>query len=99
MSDTGTGSRPIIVVAAPPATVFQPRGGGTRRTLRPTRERQGERLDGRFKQLERLITGAAQARVSDMLPDSDPELVVVLEVVDTTNDLDIALRGVGMEPL
>ncbi len=99
MSDVSNESRPVIVLRAPGPVPFQPRGGGSSHVAKPTRQRQGQRLDGRFDELERLLTGAARATVTDGLPDTDPELVVVFEVVDSTTNLAEALRSAGLEPL
>lgn len=99
MSDLGGESRPIFVGAVPAPREFQPVGGGRANTRRPTRERQGERLDARFSEIERLLTGRSDAVVTTGLPDSDPELVVVFEVLDSTTDLEPALRQAGLEPL
>jgi hypothetical protein len=83
----------------PVPRAFQPGGGGKQNTARPSRDRQGERLDARFSEIERLLAGRAQATVTAGLPDVDPELVVVFEVLDSTTDLDDALRRAGLEPL
>lgn len=100
MSDVAaTGYRPVLVVPTPRPAEFQPRGGGSTKTARPTRDRQGERLDDAFDELERVLSGSASASVTDALPDGDPELVVVFEVVETTSDLAEALHRAGLEPL
>jgi hypothetical protein len=99
MSDSDGEPRPILPGAVPAPQEFQPRGGGRANTRRPSRERQGQRLDARFSEIERLIAGRAEALVTTGIPDADPELVVVLEVLDSTTDLNGALRQAGLEPL
>lgn len=99
MSEARPVERPVIVVPAPRPSDYQPHGGGSTHTAKPSRERQGQRLDGRFDEIERLLSGTGQATVTDTLPDTDPELVVVFEVVDSTEDLADALSKAGLEPL
>lgn len=99
MSELGAVYRPVIVLPSPPPSGFQPRGGDSTHTAKPSRERQGQRLDGRFDEIERLLSGAARATVTDGLPDTDPELVVVFELVDSTKELAAALSAAGLEPL
>ncbi len=99
MTDTSPPIRPVIVLPDLPVANHQPRGGGRQNTSRPTRGRQGERLDGRFDELDRLLTGASSATVTTELPEGDPELVVVFEVIDSTQDLAGAFVSVGLEPL
>jgi len=99
MSEVGPVQRPVIVVPAPVPFDFRPRGGGSAHTAKPSRERQGQRLDSRFSEIERLLSGAGRATVTDGLPDTDPELVVVFELVDSTQDLAAALSAAGLEPL
>lgn len=100
MSDRPPAARPIIVLAAPTGTDFQPRGGGKPKTRVPDRARQGERLTGKLEELERLLDGTSTATVTVGLPDSDPELVVVFEAIDSTSaTLNDALSKVGLEPL
>lgn len=99
MSDPGAVYRPVIVLPTPTPSAFQPRGGDSPHTAKPSRDRQGQRLDGRFDELERLLAGTARATVTDGLPDADPELVVVFELVDSTKDLAATLAAAGLEPL
>ena len=99
MSDTGAVYRPVIVMPTPAPSTFQPRGGDSTHVAKPSRERQGQRLDGRFDEIERLLAGTAQATVTDGLPGVDPELVVVFELADATDDLAAALTAAGLEPL
>jgi len=99
MSESGGEPRPILPGAVPVPQAFQPVGGGRPTTARPSRDRQGQRLDARFSEIERLLAGRAQATVTTGLPGTDPELVVVFEVLDSTTDLDEALRQAGLEPL
>lgn len=99
MSDAGTVYRPVIVLPTPTPSAFQPRGGDSPHTARPSRGRQGQRLDGRFDELERLLSGSARAAVTAGLADADPELVVVFELIDSTPDIAEALSAAGLEPL
>lgn len=99
MSDTGAVARPLIVVTAPDAVPFQPPRGGKPKTARPTRQRQAERLDDRFDELDRLLSGSSSATATDALPSGDPELVIVFEVVESTTDIAEAFRRAGLEPL
>jgi hypothetical protein len=99
MSDADSVYRPVIVLPTPDAAVFQPRGGGRPKTSKPSRARQAERLDSKFDEIARLLDGSTNASVTDSLPDTDPELVVVFEVVDSTQDITQVLRLVGLEPL
>ena len=92
-------SRPVIVSTPDPPTTRASRGGGNPKTTKPTRERQSERLDGKFSQLQKLLDGQAESLVTSGIPDSDPELALVFEVVGETKDLVDAFRKVGMEPL
>ncbi len=96
-------ARPVIVMAVPPLVAFQPTARGNSHTQRPSRTRQGERLDARFNELKRLLDGSSAAEVVDELPPGDPELVVVFEIIDTTvvdaSRLANAFRKVGLEPL
>jgi hypothetical protein len=93
MSNTSTDYRPVIVLPTPTPSAFQPRGRNRPHTTKPSRARQGQRLDHRFDELERLLAGAARATVTDGLPDGDPELVVVFELIDSTTDLAAALTS------
>ncbi len=99
MSDAAPEYRPVLVLTPPRPTDYQPRGGGRPKTSRPSRDRQGQRLDGAFDELERLVKGVARATVTDGLPEGDPELVVVFDVIDSTKDIADSLRSVGLEPL
>jgi len=99
MSEVGPVERPVIVVPAPHPSDYRPRGGDSTHTAKPSRDRQGQRLDSRFNEIERLLSGAGRATVTDGLPDTDPELVVVFELVDSTKDLADALSKAGLEPL
>lgn len=97
MSNVPPAYRPLIIVQAPRASAFQPRGGGSQKTAKPSRSRQGERLDGQFDELERLTSGRVQPTVDGGIPPSDPELVVVFEVVQETADLADAFKLAGLE--
>lgn len=99
MTDVQQVARPLMTVAAPAPIEFQPRGGGGTKVRKPSRDRQGVRLDGKFAELERLLDGSSEAAVTDIMPDGDPELVVVFEVVESTSDLTEAFIKVGLEPL
>lgn len=99
MSDVGGDFRPLLIGAVPTPRESRPVGGGRPNTRRPSKERQGQRLDARFSEIERLLAGRADAPVTTGLPDADPELVVVFEVLDSTRDLESALRRAGLEPL
>jgi hypothetical protein len=99
MSDTSPTYRPVIVLPSPGPADFQPRGGGSAKTNKPSRDRQGQRLDGKFDELERLLSGSSDATVTAGVPDNDPELAVVFEVVESTTDLAEAFRSIGLEPL
>lgn len=104
MSDTsGRTDRPILVVGTEPPAEFRPGGGGSTKTERPQRSRQGERLDERFAAIERMISALEPQPVSAGLPDADPELVLVFEVVDSisssSEQLALAMQAAGLELL
>ena len=99
MADVGPVYRPLLPGHVPEAREVRPRGGGKQKTDKPSRVRQGERLDGHFDELERMLSGAPPITVTDGVPAADPELVIVFEVVETTTDLHEAFRKAGLEAL
>ena len=85
MIDAGAGGpsaeRPLLLALPGEPQYFTATGRSSRKVRPPGRRRQGERLDEKFDGL----LGAFD--VSETLPDVDPEMVVVLEVIDSAQDL------------
>ena len=100
MAEAFRPERPVFVIRPSEPTTFKGTARSNPKTSRPTKSRQGERLDGRFDELSRLLGGSTTAPATDAFPAGDPELVVVFEVVDTTpSNLRNALVKAGLEPL
>jgi hypothetical protein len=96
MSDVSP-ALPVVVVSAPAGRATSRGRGGPGKTARPSRERQAQRLDGRFDELARLVDGQSATAVAEGILGADPELVVVFEVVEASVDLQDAFEQAGLE--
>lgn len=94
----GTESRPIIVVSPGDRTSIPKTGGGRSKVRLPDRTDQAARLGSK---VQRLTTGFSANRVvaTQSLPETDPELVVVFETIDSRVDLTKAAAKAGLEIL
>lgn len=97
MSDQSSIPRPLMVVRAPAATESTRGRGGSKKTGKPSRERQGERLDQGFSELQRLLDSDQSRPVGGGLVAADPELVVVFEIIEESLDLAEAFTRVGLD--
>lgn len=91
----GEGYRPVLVGQAGEPTSFQPTGRGSSNIRLPSRERQAQRLDGRFDGLNDAFE--EEVTLSASLGAADPELVVVFEALDERSNLAGVARRLGFE--
>lgn len=89
--------RPLILFPDPPMTGRRLLHGGPDRVHRPSRSRQGRRLQPQFRALRDAFV-AQRARLAEDPAGVEPEQVVVLETVGTVDDFDRAVSRVpGLE--
>lgn len=91
----GEGLRPVLVARAGEPTSFQPTGRGSSKVELPSRDRQAQRLDGRFDGLNDAFE--EEVTLSASLGAADPELVVVFEGLDERANLAGVARRLGFE--
>ena len=94
--DTGA-DRPVLWGEVGPPTRFSPTTGGSPKVDLPSTARQGERLGGRFTNLDNAFN--EQASLTQSLGASDPQLVVVFEAIDEREDLSGVAERAGLEVL
>jgi len=97
MSDQSSVARPVMIVRAPAGRDSARGRGGSKKTGKPSRARQGERLDQRLTELQRLLDSDRATPVSGGLVAADPELVVVFEVIEESIDLAEAFGRAGLD--
>lgn len=97
MADAFVTERPVLwgVVGTP--VPFTPNTGGGKKVGLPTTARQGERLGGRFTDLDSAFD--EQAILTESLGASDPQLVIVFEAIDEREDLSGVASLAGLEIL
>lgn len=93
----GPVERPVLWGRLGEPVSFRPVGGGGAKVALPTRAAQGERLGGRFTELDDAFS--EQASLTASLGASDPQLVVVFEAIDEREDLTAAAARAGLEVL
>lgn len=97
MSDGTSIDRPVLWGEIGPPTTFVPQGGGSRKVDVPSTGRQGQRLAGRFTDLDNALD--EQATLTTSLGASDPQLVIVFEAIDEREDLSGVASRAGLEVL
>lgn len=93
-----TEPRPIIVVSPSSPTGIPKTGGGRSKVRLPDRTDQAARLGSKVSRLSKAFEGS-RVVATDSLPETDPELVVVFETVDSRVDLTKAAEKAGIEIL
>lgn len=93
-----TEARPILLSRPGPRTAIARTGGGTPKVGLPDRRDQATRLGSKVRALEKAFS-SARVVATHSLPETDPELVVVFETIDSRVDLTKAAERAGIEIL
>lgn len=92
--------RPLLRLPDPEVAEPPPRGGGGRRVAKPSRTRQGQRLEPRFSRLMRVVDSPRSLlQLRDDPAAIAPERAVVFEVVGSLADFYAQARDLGLEYL
>lgn len=97
MTDGTAIERPVLWGQVGPPVVFSPPTGGGAKVNVPTTAAQGERLGGRFTDLDNAFN--EQATLTQSLGASEPQLVIVFEAIDEREDLSGVAARAGLEIL
>jgi Subtilase family len=97
LADGDSVERPVLWGRLGPAISFSTNGRGSSKVKTPSRQRQGERLQSKFNDLETAFED--QVAFVQSLGASDPELVVVFEALDEQLDLTGVAERIGIEIL
>lgn len=97
MTDGTAIERPVLWGPVGPPVTFSPTTGGGAKVDLPSSARQGQRLGGRFTDLDNAFD--EQATLTASLGASDPQLVIVFEAIDEREDLSGVANRAGLEVL
>ena len=91
-------ARPLLVAAPGVRTPLPKFGGGTPKVRVPSRSDQSTRLGAKVRELTQSFTVHGVV-ATNALPQTEPELVVVFETIDSRTDLTKAAEKAGLEIL
>jgi len=97
MTDGTAIERPVLWGPVGPPVIFAPNNRGGSKVNLPSTAEQGQRLGGRFTDLDNAFD--EQATLTASLGASDPQLVIVFEAIDEREDLSSVAARAGLEIL